>query len=92
MVRFCRGGLAVVVGCGAGCACGCGVVGFSVVLVVSLIFTEQTQLSQASHPAFAFVLIWFLLVASNEFFCQIIVDSRYFRRLSGPKPNSSPHG
>ena len=32
---------------------------FSVVLVVSLIFTEQTQLSQASHPAFAFVLIWF---------------------------------
>ena len=35
---------------------------FSVVLVVSLIFTEQTQLPQASHPAFAFVLIWFLLV------------------------------
>ena len=35
---------------------------FSVVIVISLIFTEQTQLAQVGHPIVAFVLIWFLLI------------------------------
>lgn len=35
---------------------------FSVAIIMSLIFTKQTQLSQMAHPAIAFVLIWFLLL------------------------------
>jgi hypothetical protein len=35
---------------------------FSLVVVMSLIATQQTQLAQMSHPAVAFCLLWFLLL------------------------------
>jgi hypothetical protein len=42
--------------------CSCALLGFAIAVTMSLIFTEQTQLSATSHPAVAFVLIWFLLI------------------------------
>jgi hypothetical protein len=35
---------------------------FSVVIVMAAIFSEQTTIAQQIHPAFAFVLFWFLLI------------------------------
>ena len=35
---------------------------FGIAVTMSLIFTEQTELSSQSHPGFVFVLFWFLLI------------------------------
>jgi silicon transporter len=35
---------------------------FSVIVIMSLVFSEQTKMSQDSHPAVAFFLIWGLLL------------------------------
>ena len=39
-----------------------GLLVFSVVIVMAAIFSENTRMSQDVHPAFAFVLFWFLLI------------------------------
>jgi silicon transporter len=35
---------------------------FSIVIVMALIFTEETKVSSTVHPAFAFVLIWIAII------------------------------
>eukprot|EP00957_Ditylum_brightwellii_P179752 13693205-Ditylum_brightwellii.AAC.1 len=35
---------------------------FSIVIVMGLIFTEQTKLAQDVHPALAFVVLWGLIL------------------------------
>lgn len=42
--------------------CSSVLLGFSVAITMALIFTKQTIIAESSHPAVAFILVWFLLI------------------------------